>query len=846
MKERFNFRRTVLKIAAVGISTAMVGATIFGASAVAGGLSGDLKNYPGTLKADGVKVVIGDAAHADVAAATDVGKSLGLVGFSSTTASSSSSSSSVDISKGTLLQRSDTDALFPGRAIGNIYSSGLTKTDFPAMLKDGKFVDQEGTNTVTEEFTQTLEVGNNSGTAVDSFQFRVDADDDGDKKVGWYARTAKNSQLINFSAKPKNGMTYSNDTSSAAKTDFLGVKVEGVLGTDMYFVDAAVSSSGALNKVSLVAGTSLTLEPGVPTQISLGNDEYTLGVKIGTSSQCTVDVDGQSQVLSEGATKAFGKVEVSVVDVFAQHEEKGGACVVVVNEKDKGRFTLESGARAKRGDTFITDSVSTVETGAGVDRNKFTGLSWTVNAGDEFFLGSATDGSVWDDPISGTFSLYLEPDLTDEDLYGEDGYALVDFSGGSRTGYLKFREKGGSWVDMPLARTSAGNILWSYVIGVGPDYSDTVLTPQDQGLNFDCNTDTTSTGTTAATDCEGLTFVYVDTDERVSLLRITNIDTVNKDVDIKIVSGHGEGDVFTDVTYTENTTSTITTGLGSFTAVINYNGTIAFNDTQADGPAELYKRAAVLTLNSSYDGQPANFSNSIINNVSANFTEDAGGRINSGTARTWSYFPGYDDTESEITAITNNRTTPTLINHDAWLSSGQVEQFDRTKPNNVWGNTAWGTWYENPDTTENTKLTLKIPIKQPAAKMYILPVTAVKATTSTGAASTATTFTNLGAAAVLASEVADVTAENLIIVGGPCANAAWEKAGGENCAAAQAAWAPDKAVIKLVEHASGKVAILVAGYEAADTKRATDKLAAGGLTGTEVAVVKPAPTPPTA
>lgn len=91
--------------------------------------------------------------------------------------------------------------------------------------------------------------------------------------------------------------------------------------------------------------------------------------------------------------------------------------------------------------------------------------------------------------------------------------------------------------------------------------------------------------------------------------------------------------------------------------------------------------------------------------------------------------------------------------------------------------------------------------------------------------------------AKLASEVADITAQNAVVVGGPCANSAAAALLGnpEDCTAG---FEPGKALIKLVE-SGDKVAVLVAGYEAIDTRRASRVLADHAdydLSGTEVVV----------
>jgi hypothetical protein len=95
-------------------------------------------------------------------------------------------------------------------------------------------------------------------------------------------------------------------------------------------------------------------------------------------------------------------------------------------------------------------------------------------------------------------------------------------------------------------------------------------------------------------------------------------------------------------------------------------------------------------------------------------------------------------------------------------------------------------------------------------------------------------------AAKLASEVADVTAYNAVVVGGPCANdiAAGLLGNPADCAAG---FVDGEAVLKLWEHSNGNVALLVAGYSALDTRRAARVLAnykdySGALKGKEVKV----------
>ena len=97
-------------------------------------------------------------------------------------------------------------------------------------------------------------------------------------------------------------------------------------------------------------------------------------------------------------------------------------------------------------------------------------------------------------------------------------------------------------------------------------------------------------------------------------------------------------------------------------------------------------------------------------------------------------------------------------------------------------------------------------------------------------------------AAKLASEVSDVKAQNAILVGGPCANAASATVMG-NPTDCTTGFTPGEGMIQLWEHTNGNVAMLVAGYGALDTRNAAQVVANYGdykanLKGTKVTVKK--------
>ncbi len=91
--------------------------------------------------------------------------------------------------------------------------------------------------------------------------------------------------------------------------------------------------------------------------------------------------------------------------------------------------------------------------------------------------------------------------------------------------------------------------------------------------------------------------------------------------------------------------------------------------------------------------------------------------------------------------------------------------------------------------------------------------------------------------AMLTTESGAAGYDNLILVGGPCVNSLTADYMGLTYPACEAASTitENKGLLKLIEDA-GKTALIVAGWEIEDTKKAAEKLAAGGLTGTEVIV----------
>lgn len=162
---------------------------------------------------------------------------------------------------------------------------------------------------------------------------------------------------------------------------------------------------------------------------------------------------------------------------------------------------------------------------------------------------------------------------------------------------------------------------------------------------------------------------------------------------------------------------------------------------------------------------------------------------------------------------------------------------------NSYGYSSMGAWIKfNAPSDDPQELIIEYPAEQRVPLVYITG----KGTTfsETGVTTTeAVTVQRIEVgAAKLASEVADVKAQNTILVGGPCANAAAATVMG-NPVDCTEGFEPGVGRIELFEHANGNVAMLVAGYAALDTRNAAQVVAnygdyKGQLKGMKVEVKK--------
>jgi len=203
-------------------------------------------------------------------------------------------------------------------------------------------------------------------------------------------------------------------------------------------------------------------------------------------------------------------------------------------------------------------------------------------------------------------------------------------------------------------------------------------------------------------------------------------------------------------------------------------------------------------------------------------------------------------TVSPTTVGSNNQVTLGNIAFNGPLtnSANLYSEFrfttDRDDSQNYKGMSDFGVgileYVPNSGSNPNT-LTLAYPAQQRLAQVFVVGGTTSSMNTTSGDMTQTVNPIAVGLA-VLDKDAPAIGSENMIIVGGPCANTVAAAALG-NPAQCSDGFEPGKAMIKSWEN-NGKVAILVAGYESTETLGATRVLAAYKdyqLTGSEVEVV---------
>ncbi|MBS3090455.1 hypothetical protein J4433_01660 [Candidatus Pacearchaeota archaeon] len=852
---KFNFR----KITSVLASAVMIGSSIAVASAAA---------YPSPFIKSGaadVAIVIGaSAATIDNIAAVDIASNLQaeLAKQTATGGSASTSSTEESANLATTSQK-----IYLNSKLNDARTS-LTKSELPTLLGNGKILDDAGTE---YSYTQTLTLGSRA------INYSTSGGDLNDPALLVEVGTAAENYLYQY-------VTTFNKNLNITHTDVQGNSIK-IMGQD-YTIGSGSTTSGTDKLVLFGAGTEKTLKEGETASIEIGGKTYSVQVSsielISSVNYVSVSIDGSTvRRIAEGSSSKVGGLEVyaKTVHYLAKEAQVSYADLNIGSKK----IILQHGSAVKQG----SDETSIYGTEVDIDPTSDSlvsavkvNVSMTTSTKDYIKAGES-----FVDPVFGgikTQFVSVTPDLdavtrdkvkidTDNSrnakvtftsaLAGEAGEKTIyfghdddDADTGIRTLLTDSANK-----TVHVVESDAVLINEYAVINVG-DYGRIIkLTEVPTG-----DLDTTSKvqfedvitgknlfegGLTVGTSGQATTNI----DGNQYKFKVYNGSTSNASITWGAGATYG-----TNGTGTQNTIyPRIKLAKGGWIAILkpvtlSNSGTYSLPGIQTLADYE----TGLSIINNS--NAASGYGSKKFGNV--NYTIDFRGSTNNTiigidinqndgsalVAGTDCLFNSTTENGAAILFIEEKKTSETgnadngdaiCVNVDKSGSTSPVEisvstplvtniaspLTSLTSDSNLRRQvTRYGTFNEY-DSTDNDRVTIKYPDEQMLADVVIATTSAEVSASTTGSA-----VAELGSVAVMDSEIDTVSSKNLIVVGGSCINTVAAKLLGSDmpiCGADftnKSGISADQFLIKVLDspYATGKVAMLVAGYEGADTRKA--------------------------
>lgn len=848
------FQKAIKRMIALGTGAIMLSSTVFAAA--------DLANYPAPFVKDGKfsgVLVVGDKAAAeDVIGISDIISSLQ---FAATKKAAVSTPGAVavegdvwKVETSNHLELSEDGSTSDTRETLRNITTYVDKANLKA-LASGSITN----NKVTSPFNQYLYLLSVDAERNLDTGYVVYSENDDDITADFlYFKSGKPMAryLIEFTTALESDVDDSTGSSSATGlflTDYQDVDVT-LFGKKYTIVTAKRTTTVGSNVVLTLmggAGKDSLIEKQTKTYTIGGKDyEVTLNFVDADEAQFVINgqttrkmKDGDTDKLSDGTT-------VGVTDVLYQDYAGGvhsATFFLGANKlelKDTQVSDVGDSNDLKVDDNAIDDADVIIE---GSDTNstfKITRIHVNMSADDNFFVPA---GGKLSEAIKAAGGTSAEPQVLFTENWDIEYRGLkkvntekikVKTSGSSQYN-LEFIDGDGNKVDVPIAKAQAASSL---LFGdSGKDFinrENSSITKDDYFVVTD--------GTRKRGERKTYVLQYKGADKISNdnpVLKFKNVGSGNT-IDQTYSAGSGEG---------QAQLATLKVGGADFRI---YNATgITANDF--DIHVDMDASGALSTVNDSFVNITTRYGAEIgLTNMTRGQAEtgavpnifltiktpDASRETNA--KDTWENV-GASDFAINITADSSTKVAFALL---SGLTSGMNGQKISTrtpdgKTNIAYGYTSYGAFitHETPSSEPGT-----LDVVYPESQMYpLVYVTAKGASFSEVGASTTDAVTvqriQVGAAK-LASEVSDVKAQNAILVGGPCANAASATVMG-NPADCAAGFTPGEGMLQVWEHSNGNVAMLVAGYAALDTRNAAQVVANYGdykanMKGTKVVVKK--------
>ncbi len=776
--------KAIKRIVALGTGVTMVGATILGAMAAA-----DLGNYPGPFVSNGAfnaLIVVGSKAKTeDVLGSIDIATSLQYANRITRTIPGTTATSSID-GEGVKIATTN-NKLQIGELLDDV-NTKIDDSELPSLLAKGTFVNNGDDQDDSFEYTQKLEFAASPATepAVWFFQSN-DYEDEDNPYVFLYS--PQDDEFLTYTmdfTKLAESKWYDDTTCGSADElcDFEGTKIE-ILGTNYEITKAEYDGVSALDW-EMMGGTGLySMYEGETKTFTIDGVDYEVTVDIisDTGLDCQLTVNGvTTKELQKDQTTKVAGIEIGIKKLMPNEAGEEGA------GKDLVQFYL--GANKVTLSDDVTGTLSDYVRLGSTDVEDLY-VDWTVEdatiaSGDTFKIQRLV--LTW---IPSETDLLLAPG--DSASFPGFGSFNVAFAGltAPEVEKIYLNPSGDDNVQLK-APLYGGDLSLNILYTDGTDY-----------LSLG-NDDTAGEGVLNVVDATVTDNDYVllsDLDNEEShIVKLENVDSDGIARFKDIVSGTlYEKDCDAGCTISVGNTDLVLTGATDASPdTVDVAGGDISSTIYTDGGMTISLAAATGVGVTSFDiaFQEAN-----------EYGEIASGGQFEVTA-------SISSSKTSVSAVASATGDLLLspINSDDEFELGESDKFVSM--------TAYGTKITRDASGDQDSVLIEYPTEEIHAEVF---VNAVDTQITDGEAGGATygdvQRINVGAA-VLDTEVANIAAQNVIVVGGPCVNTLAAELMG-NPADCAAGFEDGKAMIKLFDQSSGKVAMLVAGYSAMDTRRAS-------------------------
>ncbi len=809
-------RTSIKKVIALAAGATMVGSTLVGAMAA------DLASWPApfvTKDASGkpsfdAMLVVGDqAAPADIIGITDIAISLQYqmvedkTVAGATTISLSGDSKKIETSSNKL-EFNETVKLI---------TESVTSADLD-LLANGEFTNEYATSTLTQTITIPTE-----GRMV----YEVDPDDD-TSAVKTYFKMDNSREVYTFTLSFSPSIKSDHNTGGYLE-DIRNKKLKFLGQT--YTVLVADHTEGADILLTLMGGAVTdVIDEGETKTYTLGGKEYEVTASYISDSEVKIKVNGElTDSLEETKThKLKDGIEVGIIDIMGQN---------LAGEVDRVEFSLGANKlQLEDENTNISDFGGSVTIGSeelssvkvdistsldeGVSSGndiKISSIKFNYNASQDIYVpvgGKASTASDLAESQEGTFLLSafdykfegLQTGTTEEIKFipsGSNNYklvftnkagvtynqAVVGYDGSSA--YRLGRYSGSTWYDLVSAETELINDEDYFCVNKNKysrilQYKDIV-----PGSSSSDNEGTIKLRDVGSGDTYSVS--YDGTDRSGDLILDGNTYAINASADANAaditVDVNGDGDNTDAMTRCEFWTQ--------------YEANLSLEDETFDSYALTNKPALIVVSEDDEDSSK--------DVITATVEANSDSKI--------------DILNTVLWTVTGSATLNGIAESAATGNSSLQQRADESNIYQQYTN--YGMYLEmnrkGTGTDTQNDFIVVYPDEQALGAFFVIGGDTVASTSGGGETTQVVHKINVGATK-LASAVSDVAAQNLLVVGGPCANAVAAELMGspEPCGKDFTA---GKAMIKLYEATTGKVAMLVAGYEAVDTTRATKVVA---------------------